>query len=98
MLLYGVQLVGGRVTSLPRQLSLGVVARAGTWDIDVAATEVATALQGWRRRSVSAVDNDARREKILVLQGQFVKMCHKNFQHLKKKISTNELIKKNKTG
>lgn len=47
---------------------------------------------------MSAVDNDARREKILVLQGQFVKMCHKNFQHLKKKISTNELIKKNKTG
>lgn len=49
VLLYGVQLVGGRVTSLPRQLSLGVVACAGTWDIDVAATEVAAALQGWRR-------------------------------------------------
>lgn len=71
VLLYRVQLVRGGVASFARQLSLGVVTRTGTWNINVAATEVAAPLQGWRCWSVCAVDNDARREKILVLRGQF---------------------------
>lgn len=61
VLFYCVHFVGGGVTSLAWQLSLGVVTCAGTRDVDVAATEVAAALQGWRGRPVPTVDNDARR-------------------------------------
>jgi len=67
VLLYCVQFVGGGVTSLAWQLLLGVVTRTSTRDVDVTATEVAAALQG--RRGKPAVDNNARREEILVLQG-----------------------------
>lgn len=69
MLFYCVRFVGGGVTSLAWQLPLGVVSRAGTRDVDVTATEVAGALQGRGGRPVPAVDNDARREEILVLRG-----------------------------
>lgn len=48
VLFYRVQLVGGGVTSLAWKLFLGVFARTGTRDVDVAAAEVAAALQGGR--------------------------------------------------
>lgn len=48
VLFYGVQFVGGRVTSLAWQLPFGVVTCTGTRDVDVTATEVAAALQGRR--------------------------------------------------
>lgn len=67
VLLYCVQLVGGGVASLTWQLPLGVVTCTGTWDVDVTAAEVAAALQGRRRRSMSTVDNDTRREEVLIL-------------------------------
>lgn len=48
VLLDGVQFVGGGVASFARQLLLGVIAYAGTRDVDVAPAEVAAALQGRR--------------------------------------------------
>lgn len=48
VLFYCVHFVGGGVASLAWQLSLVVVACAGTGDVDVAAAEVAAALQGGR--------------------------------------------------
>lgn len=48
MLFYCVHFVGGGVASLAWQLSLVVVACAGTGDVDVTAAEVAAALQGGR--------------------------------------------------
>lgn len=69
VLFYRVYFIGGGVTSLAWQLSLGVVACAGSRDVYITATEVAAALQCWRWRSMPTVDDDARRQKILVLQG-----------------------------
>lgn len=48
VLFYRVQLIGGGVASLAWKLFLGVFTRTGTWDVDVAAAEVAAALQGGR--------------------------------------------------
>lgn len=48
VLFYRVQLVGGGVAPLAWKLFLGVFARTGTRDVDVAAAEVAAALQGGR--------------------------------------------------
>ena len=47
VLFYYVKFIGGRVTSLAWQLSLSVIACTGTRDVDVTATEVAAAFQGW---------------------------------------------------
>lgn len=68
MLSDGVQLVGGRVTSLAWQLSLGVFTRTGARDVDVATTEVAAALQGRGGRARPAADGDAWGQEVLVLQ------------------------------
>jgi len=80
VLFYCVQFVGGRVTSLALQLSLGLVTCTGTRNINVTATEVAAAFQSWRGRSLSAVDDDARGEEVLVLSGPFMRMCHKSLK------------------
>lgn len=66
MVLDGVQLVGGGVAALARQRPLGVVGPRAARDVDVAPTEVAAALQGWRGGR-GAVDDDARREEVRVL-------------------------------
>lgn len=67
VVLDGVQLVGGGVAALARQLPLGVVGPRAAGDVDVAPAEVAAALQG-RRGGGDAVDDDARREEVGVLR------------------------------
>lgn len=69
VLLYCVHFVGGGVTPLAWQLPLGVITRTGTRDVDVTTAEVAAALQSWRGGPVPTVDNDARREEVLILWG-----------------------------
>lgn len=49
VLFYGVQFISGGITSLAWHLSLGVVSGACPGDVNVAATELAAALQGRRR-------------------------------------------------
>lgn len=66
-MLDGVQLVGGRVAALARQLPLGVVGPRAAGDVDVAPAEVPAAFQGWRGGG-DAVDDDARREEVRVLR------------------------------
>lgn len=68
VLFYCVQFVGGGVASLAWQLSLVVIANAGSRNVYVTATEVAAALQRRRGRPMPAVDNDAGREEVLVLR------------------------------
>lgn len=67
MVFDGVQLVGGRVAALARQLSLGVVGPGAAGDVDVAPAEVAAAFQGWRGGG-HAVDDDAWGEEVRVLK------------------------------
>lgn len=67
MVFDGVQLVGGGVAALARQLPLRVVGPRAARDVDVAPTEVAAAFQG-RRGGRDAVDDDARGEEVRVLR------------------------------
>lgn len=67
MVFDGVQLVCGRVTALSGKLFLQVVGSRAARDVDVAAAEVPTFLEGRRGRR-DAVYDDARREKVCVLE------------------------------
>lgn len=67
MVLDGVQLVGGGVAALARQLLLGVVGPRAARDVDVAAAQVAAAFEGRRRRGDAVYDNTGR-EKFCVLR------------------------------
>lgn len=67
VMLDGVQLVCGRVATLARKLSLGIVGARAARDVDVAAAQVTASLQG-RRGRAAAVYDDARREEVRVLR------------------------------
>lgn len=67
MVLNGVQLVGGGVAALTRELFLGVVGPRAAWDVDVAAAQMAASLEGRRGRR-NAVYDDTRGQKICVLK------------------------------
>lgn len=69
----GVELVGGGVAAFAGQLFFGVVRTAGARNVYITAAEVPTALQSQTRarawtRAVSAVYNDPRWQKVIVLQ------------------------------
>lgn len=67
MVFDGVQLVCGRVTALSWKLFLWVVGPRAARDVDVAAAEMPTSLEGRRGRR-DAVYNDAWRKKVCVLR------------------------------